>query len=122
MRDIYAINPYINISKYDANQIDVTDMLDEILMQVDNILFCEEGELIGMPYFGINLKKYLFDSSFPIDDLKNRLNNQLRSFANPLHLANITVSCDIRLMKGKDCNYAVIDIYLDNTKVNTYVI
>lgn len=122
MRDIYAFNPYVNIAKYDANKVETQDMFDEVMMQIDNILFCEEGELIGLPLFGINLRKYLFDTSFPITELQNKLNTLLREYANPMRLANITVSSSIRLMSGKDSNYAVIDIYMDNTKVNTYIL
>lgn len=123
MKDLFCVNRYTSPNRYDANKIEIDDdIVEEILQQIDMVLFTEPCELVGCPGFGINLRKYLFDTNFPINDIKTKLDEQFRRYVNPLKLGNISVTSNITLHKSNACNFAVIDIYVDGSKVSSYIV
>ena len=78
LRDIYAI-PEAE-SRYKDNVLEVTGELDEIIQQVDMILFTNKGDVLCMPEFGCNLGQYLFDTSFNEQHIKQIIMQQIRNF------------------------------------------
>ena len=61
LKDIYAIPE--EEPRYKDDVLEITSELDEIIQQVDMILFTNKGDILCMPEFGCNLGRYLFDRS-----------------------------------------------------------
>ena len=62
LKDIYAIPE--EEPRFNENAIEINSELDEIIQQVDMILFTNKGDVLCMPEFGCNLGRYLFDTSY----------------------------------------------------------
>ena len=69
LRDIYAIPDEEPRFKEDA--IEITGELDEIIQQVDMILFTNKGDVLCMPEFGCDLGRYLFETTYNERLIKN---------------------------------------------------
>ena len=68
LRDIYAI-PNVE-SRYKPGVLEVNNELDEIIQQVDCLLFTRKGEVLMVPDFGCDLHKYLFDTTWNKNAIK----------------------------------------------------
>lgn len=118
LRDIYAI-PEVE-SRYKDNVLEVTSELDEIIMQVDMILFTNKGDVLCMPEFGCNLEKYLFDTTFNEKQIKYLIMEQIRAF---IYLdGTYNVDVDVQFVKW-DFNVAmIVDLNINNKKVASYLV
>ncbi len=118
LRDIYTIPE--EEPRYKNNVLEVTGELDEIIQQVDMILFTNKGDVLCMPEFGCNLGKYLFDTTFNEQQIKNIVMNQIRSF---IYLdGSYNVDVDVNFVKW-DYNVAmIVDLNINNKKVASYLV
>lgn len=118
LRDIYAI-PKLE-SRYKENVLEVTGELDEIIQQVDMILFTNKGDVLCMPEFGCNLGRYLFDTSFNEQHIKQIILEQIRNF---IYLdGSYSVDVDVQFVKW-DYNVAmIVDLNINNKKVASYLV
>ena len=68
LKDIYAI-PNVE-SRYKQGVLEVNNELDEIIQQVDCLLFTRKGEVLMLPDFGCDLHKYFFDTAWNKNAIK----------------------------------------------------
>ena len=118
LRDIYAIPE--EESRYKENVLEVTGELDEIIQQVDMILFTNKGDVLCMPEFGCNLGRYLFDTTFNEQHIKQIIMEQIRNF---IYLdGSYNVDVDVKFVKW-DFNVAmIVDLNINNKKVASYLV
>lgn len=118
LKDIYAIPE--EEPRYKNDVLEITGELDEIIQQVDMILFTNKGDVLGMPDFGCNLSRYLFDTSYDENLIKQIIMSQIRSF---IYLdGSYTVDVDVSFIKW-DYNVAmVVDLNINNKKVASYLV
>ena len=118
LRDIYAIPE--EEPRYKEDVIEITGELDEIIQQVDMILFTNKGDVLCMPEFGCNLGQYLFETSYNEDRIKNVIMNQIRSF---IYLdGSYDVDVDVQFIQW-DLNVAmIVDLIINNKKVASYLV
>ncbi len=118
LKDIYAIPE--EEPRYKNDVLEITSELDEIIQQVDMILFTNKGDVLGMPDFGCNLSRYLFDTSYDENLIKQIIMSQIRSF---IYLdGSYTVDVDVSFVKW-DYNVAmVVDLNINNKKVASYLV
>jgi len=118
LRDIYAIPE--EESRYKENALEITGELDEIIQQVDMILFTNKGDVLCMPEFGCNLGRYLFDTSFNESHIKQIIMEQIRNF---IYLdGSYNVDVDVKFVKW-DFNVAmIVDLNINNKKVASYLV
>lgn len=118
LKDIYAIPE--EEPRYKNDVLEITGELDEIIQQVDMILFTNKGDVLGMPDFGCNLSRYLFDTSYDENLIKQIIMSQIRSF---IYLdGSYTVDVDVSFVKW-DYNVAmVVDLNINNKKVASYLV
>ena len=103
LKDIYAIPE--EESRYKDNVLEVTGELDEIIMQVDMILFTNKGDVLCMPEFGCNLGRYLFETSYNEMHIKQIIMEQIRNY---IYLdGSYHVDVDVQFVKW-DYNVAMI--------------
>lgn len=118
LRDIYAIPE--EEPRYKEDVIEITSELDEIIQQVDMILFTNKGDVLCMPEFGCNLGRYLFDTSFNETVIKSIIMDQIHSF---IYLdGTYNVDVDVNFIKW-DYNVAmVVDLNINNRRVASYLV
>ena len=118
LKDIYAIPE--EEPRYKENILEISDELDEIIQQVDMILFTNKGDVLCMPEFGVNLEQYLFNTTFNTVQIKNIIMNQIRNF---IYLdGSYDVDVDVNFVKW-DFNIAmIVDLNINNKKVASYLV
>ena len=118
LRDIYSIPE--EEPRYKENILEVTGELDEIIMQVDMILFTNKGDVLCMPEFGCNLGRYLFDTTYNEMQIKQIIMEQIRDF---IYLdGSYRVDVDVKFYKW-DYNVAmVVDLNINNKTVAQYLV
>ena len=118
LKDIYAIPE--EEPRYKDNVLEITGELDEIIQQVDMILFTNKGDVLCMPEFGCNLSRYLFDTTYDENLVKQIIMTQIRDF---IYLdGSYNVDVDVSFIKW-DYNVAmVVDLNINNKKVASYLV
>ena len=97
--------------------VETTDGMEQILSQIKMILGTSYGDVLGAPYFGANIKKYIFNLSYNQEEISN--------FVKQIILTNISYDkelydVDVSVEFGKDhynrSDYAVINISINQMK------
>ena len=98
-------------------QVETEDGMEQILSQIKMILGTAPSDVLGAPYFGANIKKYLFNLSYNQQEITNFVTNII--------LTNIDYdrqkySVDVNVEFGKDqynkSDYAIINISINQIK------
>ena len=98
-------------------QVETEDGMEQILSQIKMILGTAPCDGLGAPYFGANIKKYLFNLSYNQQEITNFVTNII--------LTNIDYdrqkySVDVNVEFGKDqynkSDYAIINISINQIK------
>ena len=58
-------------------QVETTDEMEQILSQVKMVLGTSPGDVLGFPYFGVNIKQYLFNLSYNKDEITQCVSNAI---------------------------------------------
>ena len=98
-------------------QVETEDGMEQILSQIKMILGTASCDVLGAPYFGANIKKYLFNLSYNQQEITNFVTNII--------LTNIDYdrqkyAVDVNVEFGKDqynkSDYAIINISINQIK------
>lgn len=110
LKDIYAIPE--EEPRYKDNILEISNELDEIIQQVDMILFTKKGEILCMPEFGCNLEQYLFDTTYNKTQIKNIIMEQINNF---IYLDDsYKVDVDVNFVKWKYNVAMIVDLNIIN--------
>lgn len=110
LKDIYVIPE--EEPRYKNNILEISNELDEIIQQVDMILFTKKGEVLCMPEFGCNLEQYLFDTTYNKTQIKNIIMEQINNF---IYLdGSYKIDVDVNFVKWKYNVAMVIDLNIIN--------
>ena len=95
-------------------QVETEDGMEQILSQIKMILGTAPCDVLGAPYFGANIKKYLFNLSYNQQEITNFVTNII--------LTNIDYdrqkySVDVNVEFGKD-QYNKSDYAISNISIN----
>jgi len=118
LRDIYAIPE--EEPRYKDNVLEINGELDEIIQQVDMILFTNKGDVLCTPEFGCNLGRYLFDTTYNEQLIRQIVLEQINDY---IYLdGSYNVDVDVSFIKW-DYNVAmVVDLNINNKKVASYLV
>lgn len=118
LKDIYAIPE--EEPRYKDNVLEITGELDEIIQQVDMILFTNKGDVLCMPEFGCGLGRHLFETSYNENTIKNIIMNQIRSF---IYLdGSYNVDVDVQFVRWKFNVAMIVDLYINNKRLSSYLV
>ena len=118
LRDIYAIPE--EEPRYKDKTLEVTGELDEIIQQVDMILFTNKGDVLCMPEFGCNLGRYLFETTYNEQHIKNIIMTQIRNF---IYLdGTYNVDVDVHFVKWELNVAMIVDLTINNKKIASYLV
>ena len=118
IRDIYAIPE--EEPRFKENVLEITGELDEIIQQVDMILFTNKGDVLCMPEFGCNLGRYLFETTYNETLVKQIIMDQIQSFIYLEGTYNVDV--DVHFVKWELNVAMIVDLTINNKKIASYLV
>lgn len=118
-KDIYSKSESDN-NKDENDIMEVSDPLSLLIIQLENIFFTKKKEVIGQPNFGLDLEDLLFSLNSNEGDISQKITSQIKSFC-PLE-QQYPISSKVRFVRGQERDMGVIDIYIKEKKVLTYLL
>ena len=97
--------------------VETTNEMEQILSQIKMVLGTAPGDVLGAPYFGTNIKRYIFNMSYNQEEISEIVKTTI--------LSNISYDSDkynvgVTVEFGKDhynkSDYAVINITINEMK------
>ena len=118
IRDIYAIPN--NESRYKNGVMEVNNELDEIIQQVDCLLFTRKGEVLMMPDFGCDLHKYLFDTNWNKSAIQFMIESQINTY---IYLdGTYKVNVEVEFIQWEYNVGMIVDLMINNKKMSSYLV
>ena len=118
LKDIYAI-PNIE-SRYKDGVLEVNNELDEIIQQVDCLLFTRKGEVLMLPDFGCDLHKYLFETTWNKNAIKYMIESQINTY---IYMdGKYNVSVEVEFIKWEYNVGMIVDLMINNRKMTSYLV
>lgn len=118
LRDIYAI-PNAE-GRYKSGVMEVNNELDEIIQQVDCLLFTRKGEVLMVPDFGCDLHKYLFDTTWNKSAIKYTIESAINTYIYLDDKYNVNV--EIEFIKWDFNVGMIVDLMINGRKVSSYLV
>lgn len=103
---------YIGDPNYDPNQVHVENEVQQLITQIETILFTSKGEVLGAPGFGCNLEDLIYSLGYNEHQLKSTIEGQLNAYC-PL-AKKYNVETKISFLRGTVRDVAYIDIAVDS--------
>ena len=118
LRDIYAI-PNAE-GRYKSGVLEVNNELDEIIQQVDCLLFTRKGEILMMPDFGCDLHKYFFDTTWNKTAIKHMIESQIKTY---IYLdGKYTVNVEVEFIKWAYNVGMTVELMINGKKMASYLV
>ena len=118
LRDIYAI-PNVE-SRYKTGVLEVNNELDDIIQQVDCLLFTKKGEVLMMPDFGCDLHKYFFETTLNKTAIKHMIESQINTY---IYLdGKYRVSVEVEFVKWDYNVGMIVDLIINDKKMSSYLV
>lgn len=118
LRDIYAI-PNAE-SRYKDGVMEINNELDEILQQVDCLLFTRKGEVLMSPDFGCDLHKYFFDTTWNKAAIEHMIKSQINTY---IYLdGKYRVDVVVEFIKWEFNVGMIVDLIINGRKISSYLV
>lgn len=118
LKDIYAI-PNAE-GRYKDGVMEIKNELDEIIQQVDCLLFTRKGEVLMMPDFGCDLHKYLFETNWNKSAIKHMVETQINTY---IYLdSRYKVSVEVEFVKWDYNVSMIVDLMINGKKMTSYLV
>lgn len=103
---------YIGDPNYNATQIQNNGEIEQLITQIETILFTRRTEVLGSPQFGCNLEDLVYSLGSNEFAIKSIIDEQIDLYC-PL-AQKYKVSADVKFFKGEVRDIAYIDITIDS--------
>lgn len=118
-RDIYSRD--VEAPKYNATQLEVSDELSFIVLQIENILFTNKGEVLGNSEFGASLEEVLFTTNADAGQIQNKITEQINSYVSLANKYRINAEVKFFEVNQGTAMGALVDILIDGSPVLSVV-
>lgn len=101
---------------YYTNVLEHSNDTESIIQQVKMILGTENGQVLGDFDFGVNLKKLVFQTTFPKEKIEQLIRDQIEQYIE----YNDTYSIDVKIKFGKNpdgTDIGIVDIIINQKTV-----
>ncbi|WQJ53732.1 MAG: hypothetical protein [Wendovervirus sonii] len=97
--------------------LETEDEFDYILQQIKMILGTNKGDVLGSPYFGLNIKRYIFSMSYNREELNSLIKMAILPNID-YDQSKYDVDIDVEFGKNKQDNYdyAVLNISINQKR------
>lgn len=120
-RDIFCISP--DSPRYSDTALEVSGALGILIQKIEMLLYTERGSVLGVPDFGLDLEKYVFESSVSAETLQGEIMRQLRTYV-ITDAEEQQFSPDVKVSffdYAEDFSFACeVDIIINGYKYNSY--
>ena len=103
---------YIGDPNYNATQLQNNGEIEQLITQIETILFTRKSEVLGSPGFGCNLEDLVYTLNQNEYNIKQEVTNQINTYC-PL-ATKYNVVADVKFFKGTVRDIAYIDITIDS--------
>ena len=117
-KEIYIRRP--NISNYNKNDIEVTDLLEQFLQQIEMVLSTPPTTVLGNNTFGVGLQEYIHTFNTNETDLKNVINRQIST--NCSLSGEFSYQILVEFYQIGQSDSAIIDIVVENDNLVRIVV
>ena len=118
LRDIYAIPN--SEGRYKEGILEVRNELDEIIQQVDCLLFTRKGEVLMLPDFGCDLHKYFFETTWNKTAIKHMIEKQINTY---IYLdGRYKVNVEVEFVKWEYNVGMIVDLIINGKKMSSYLV
>lgn len=97
--------------------VETSDGMEQILSQVKMILGTMNGDVLGNPYFGSDIKQYLFNLSYNQEEITQLVKATILS---NISYDDSLYNVDVKVEFGKDhynkSDYAIINVFINQIK------
>lgn len=100
---------------YRSTEVQTNDEVQQLITQIETILFTNKGEVLGDVDFGCSLNDLLYTLNANEVAIRNEINRQISKHC-PLS-SKYNVKTEIVFVRGEIRDEAYIDITIDNTFV-----
>jgi len=81
--------------KYNDRRIIEDRPIEFIVQKLENILFTNQGDVLGDPNFGANLEYYLWSTNVPAKKIQKNIQIQIDEYLNELNTYDYDFSVDL---------------------------
>ena len=100
--------------------MEINNELDEIIQQVDCLLFTRKGELLMMPDFGCDLHKYFFETNWNKTAIKHMIETQINTY---IYLdGKYRVTVEVEFIKWEYNVGMIVDLMINDKKMSSYLV
>jgi hypothetical protein len=103
---------YIGDPNYQANVIQNVDEIQQLLTQIETVLFTRKRDVLGNPDFGCNLEDLVYSLNQNEWQIRNEIENQLSNYV-PL-AQKYSTDVDVSFYKGEVRDICYVDITVNN--------
>lgn len=121
LREIFAISD--ESPRYSETAIEIRDKLPNLIQKIECLLFTEKGSVLGMPDFGVNLEKYIFDTNVNAGYIKNEIDIQIIKYVMSGEDSAYTITSEVNFYDRTNAwsFMCVVDIKVNNEIISSYV-
>lgn len=101
--------------------IDHDNELESVISQIKMILGTKEGEVLGAPYFGLDLEYLVFNTKINAERLQEKIFDAINEGVS--HSSNIFIENSVSFGKSASgFDYCVVDIIINGNKTIGFLI
>lgn len=119
IKEIYCRMP--GDPKYEEGRIHIDDEVSALLQRIRICLGTRQGEVLGDPYFGIDLADYLFDMSYDKAAIEAAIMENLTDYVIAPFTSERGYDVSVDVEFGKDpqarADYMLVDISINGEKL-----
>lgn len=122
IKEIYCRIP--SYSGYNPNVVECENSAEEVLQRCRVCLGTKPGDILGDPFFGIDLEDYIFDMSVDVEEIKESVDNLLNNYAAAGMEDEWKISSEVYFGHNTTdmSDYLLINIYLNDQKAMGIVV
>ena len=103
---------YVGDPNYNATQLQNNGEIEQLITQIETILFTRKTEVLGSAGFGCNLEDMVYSLNQNEYNIKQMITNQINRYC-PL-ASKYNVATDVKFFKGEERDITYIDITIES--------
>jgi hypothetical protein len=107
--------------KFNPDQLEVSDELSQLLLQIECLLFTNKNEVLGSDQFGASLEEEIFTTNFSAGQLESKIANQISTYCPLAQKFNVGVNVQFYQLNDGAADGALLDITVDSKKFISFL-